>query len=349
MVYRSMLLLIFNKCRSESNRFRRSFSRFSPLNSNALDIKKPPYKVLFFGTDDFSLHSLGALLKERERSDEILTSLDVVTNSERSQVGKYSLARKIRVFLWPPSFEVNEYDVGLVVSFGRLIPSCVIDKFPLGMLNVHGSLLPRWRGASPVIHCLAEGDTETGISIMGIEPEHFDTGPILLQKKIDIPPTTIMPDLRYRLGKLGAECLIETLRDLPGKLANAKPQPTEGVCYAPKITARFARIDWDLMTAARIYNLERAVKFLYPLTTTWNSLPVRLFDVEVLDWRTTSNRPGYISYHRNRRCVVVECAQKTWISVKYVAVAQKKPIRATDFRNAYVKRTPDPEIGKMFK
>lgn len=99
------------------------------------------------------------------------------------------------------------------------------------MLNVHASLLPRWRGAAPIIYALANGDKQTGITIMTISPEKFDIGKIVLQETVKIHPEMTQKELYTILGKLGASQLIQALTDLPSSLKNAKPQPTEGVTY----------------------------------------------------------------------------------------------------------------------
>lgn len=97
------------------------------------------------------------------------------------------------------------------------------------MLNVHASLLPRWRGAAPIIYALANGDTETGITIMRIRPKHFDVGETLMQAKVPISTHEKMPDLHEKLGSLGATCLVDCLKNLSEKLASAKPQPNDGI------------------------------------------------------------------------------------------------------------------------
>lgn len=103
------------------------------------------------------------------------------------------------------------------------------------MLNVHASLLPRWRGAAPIIYALANGDTETGVTIMQIKPKHFDIGDIIMQKRTKIPRDMTLPDLHAKLGYMGASCLMESLKSLPDILSSAKPQPTEGVTFGEKL------------------------------------------------------------------------------------------------------------------
>lgn len=99
------------------------------------------------------------------------------------------------------------------------------------MLNVHGSLLPRWRGASPIVYAIANGDRETGVTIMRIKPHKFDTGDILMQEKVSIEQNVEMPVLYEKLGQLGAECLVKTLKNVDEYVATSRPQPDIGVTY----------------------------------------------------------------------------------------------------------------------
>ena len=92
------------------------------------------------------------------------------------------------------------FQLGVVASFGRLLPAALIDSFPLGVINVHGSLLPRWRGAAPVIHALAAGDTETGVSVMRVRPRRFDIGEVLAHRRVAIGQTVARKELTAQLA-----------------------------------------------------------------------------------------------------------------------------------------------------
>ncbi|EEZ98405.2 methionyl-tRNA formyltransferase, mitochondrial isoform X2 [Tribolium castaneum] len=259
--------------------------------------KKPPWKVLFFGADDFSLFSLKKL-NEEYRKKALLSRLEVVTTvkGKANAVKLYADKENLQLHKWPPCIGFGEFDVGIVVSFGHLIPKAIIDQFPLGMLNVHASILPRWRGAAPIIYALANGDTETGVTIMTISPEKFDIGKIVLQESVPIHPEMTQSKLFATLGKLGAAQLIKTLADLSSNLNNAKPQPTEGITYAPKVKPTFASIKWDQMTAEQIYNLGRALEGIFPIQTTWKGMPVKLIGIKKGDYLNSdkSIKPGYV-------------------------------------------------------
>ncbi|CAH1176434.1 unnamed protein product [Phaedon cochleariae] len=312
-------------------------------NNRPYSVKSPnvPWNVLFFGTDKFSLYSLESLNRERMNGS-ILNGIEIVTTckGKSNPVKKYAVQNELVIHSWPFTVPKNVYDVGLVVSFGHLIPESVIARFPLGMLNVHASLLPRWRGAAPIIYALANGDSETGVTVMRIKPDHFDIGDIVMQKKISISQDTQMPQLHKELGHLGADCLISTLRNLPNLLENAVPQPNTGVTFAPKIMPEFAVVDWNSMTSNQVYNLYRSLKGLQSPTTSWSGLQMKLTDLEdcghcgVLEDCEMS--PGYVKYDKTNRTLIVTCASHSHIRVRQVQVHGRKVMSATDFNNGFV-------------
>jgi methionyl-tRNA formyltransferase len=113
------------------------------------------------------------------------------------------------------------------------------------MLNVHGSLLPRWRGAAPIIHALREGASETGLTVMKIKAERFDVGDILASRSVTVGEDERRPELTQRMAEAGAQLLITVLRDLERYEAEGRPQPKEGVTYAPVVNKTLAFIDFN--------------------------------------------------------------------------------------------------------
>ncbi|KAF5286329.1 hypothetical protein FQA39_LY04227 [Lamprigera yunnana] len=194
---------------------------------------KPPWRVMFYGTDDFSLACLNALCM-KYKNKRLISNLEVVTlkRTKFNSVHKYALKENLVLHNWPINpLDCNRFHIGVVVSFGHLIPEDVIKNFSLGMINVHASLLPRWRGAAPAIYALANDDEETGISVMKIKPNKYDIGEIISQTRVKILPQIKLPQLLDTLAELGANELIKVLEDLPFYLKQAKPQPQEGVTY----------------------------------------------------------------------------------------------------------------------
>jgi methionyl-tRNA formyltransferase len=129
-------------------------------------------------------------------------------------------------------FAALDADVGVVVAYGLILPQAVLDAPRHGCLNIHASLLPRWRGAAPIQRAIMAGDAETGVCIMQMEAG-LDTGPVLLRQALPIGAEETAGDLHDRLSALGASAIVEALRDLPS--LTPEPQPEEGVTYAHKI------------------------------------------------------------------------------------------------------------------
>lgn len=132
-------------------------------------------------------------------------------------------------------------DLTVVVAYGLILPQAVLDAPTHGCLNIHASLLPRWRGAAPIQRAIMAGDTETGICIMQMEAG-LDTGPVLLRQSTPVGPEDTYADLHDRLSQIGAALICRTLTRLP--TLTATPQPDKGVTYANKIDKQEARIDW---------------------------------------------------------------------------------------------------------
>ena len=147
----------------------------------------------------------------------------------------------------------------MVAAYGLILPPPVLGLAPHGALNIHASLLPRWRGAAPIQRALLAGDTRTGISIMQMD-EGLDTGPVFEQRALPIAPDDDAQSLHDRLASLGAQRIVAVLEDLAGGHACAAPQAAEGVTYAHKIGKADTVIDWRASAA----QIERAIRALRP-------------------------------------------------------------------------------------
>lgn len=153
----------------------------------------------------------------------------------------------------------EEFDLGIVVAFGVILPASVLELAPRGFLNLHFSLLPRWRGAAPVEHAILAGDSETGVSVMLIE-EGLDTGPVLATATTPIGPEENAGALRERLARQGADLLAETARRWWLGELEPRPQDETGATYAPPIRAA----DRDLSTLLGPVDFERRVRAMAP-------------------------------------------------------------------------------------
>ena len=151
-------------------------------------------------------------------------------------------------------------DALVVASYGQILPPSLLDGPRFGGVNVHASVLPRWRGASPVAAAILAGDAETGVSIMRMEAG-LDTGPVYAVRTLPIGPGVTTPDLTTDLARIGANLLVEVLAGLEDGSAVAEPQDSAAATYAPRLTRADAQIDWGSMSAEEV---DRRVRALQP-------------------------------------------------------------------------------------
>lgn len=159
-------------------------------------------------------------------------------------------------------------DVAVVVAYGLILPQAILDAPAGGCLNIHASLLPRWRGAAPIHRAIMAGDRETGICIMEMEAG-LDTGPVLLRRTVEIGAEETAGDLHDRLSALGADAIVEALARRDELVA--QPQPEAGVSYAAKIDKAEARVDW----ARPAMEVDRLIRGLSPFPGAWTMLANR--------------------------------------------------------------------------
>ncbi|XP_055677031.1 methionyl-tRNA formyltransferase, mitochondrial [Lutzomyia longipalpis] len=323
---------------------------FSTLKYNHL-------RVLFFGNDKFSLPSLELLNREFKKQS-FVEKLSVVTHMkmQSNPVKKYALKENLEIFPWPIGQEIQgQFDVGIVVSFGHLLSASLIESIPLGIINVHGSLLPRWRGAAPIMHALMAGDTETGVSIMRIKPDKFDIGEILAQTRIHIDPDTLMPQLHDDLANLGGALLLDCLRNIEESLAKAKPQSSQGVSYAPKVDKRPEPVRWDELTSTEIFNHFRAFFSFKHLMTNWQEITFKLLSISTREITSSDQlsvlkdkSPGSFVFHKQERCFIVKCSQDTYLNILSIGIEGRKAMSALDFYNGFIRKRPkSPETSKF--
>ena len=224
-------------------------------------------KLVFAGTPEFAAVSLEALLAARHEVTLVLTQPDRPAGRglkpQPSAVKQVALRRGLPVFqpasLKDPQAQsaiaAERPDAMVVAAYGLLLPPAVLDLPPRGCLNVHASLLPRWRGAAPIQRALLAGDAETGITIMQMD-QGLDTGAILSRESLAIAPNDTTGTLHDRLAALGARLLVKTLAENP----SPQPQDSAAATYAARIRKQEAEIDWSKPAA----EIERQVRAFNP-------------------------------------------------------------------------------------
>ncbi len=233
-------------------------------------------KIIFMGSPAFSVSSLAALIEAGHDIACVYSQPPRPAGRGHKEtpcpVHAYALAQGLAVRT-PASLRDEETqkafaelaaDVAVVVAYGLILPPAVLSAPRLGCLNIHASLLPRWRGAAPIQRAIMAGDRETGVTIMAMDAG-LDTGPMLMSESLAIEAQTTATTLHDALANLGARMIVGVLTDLQAGTLTARPQPGEGVTYAAKLSREEGRIDWNLPAG----EIERRVRALNPWPGIW--------------------------------------------------------------------------------
>ncbi|CAG8640253.1 6639_t:CDS:2, partial [Ambispora leptoticha] len=349
----------------QRNDFYCCYSNFSTKAN--LSTPSSPFRILFFGSDAFSVASLRALINEQKTNPNVLVKSIEVVSPPDQRVGRglksikiseiKSFAKEHQLIVhdapmktlqgWripkPKDDEDNDassgsFDIGIVVSFGYFLTQEILDALP-NAINIHPSLLPNYRGASPIQYAIMNGDKETGITILELHPKIFDAGRILRQITLPIPPDSTYKRLEAYLAEKGAELLIDTLRNFYDYKVNAQPQDVKQVTKAPKITKEMSIINWDKLIAEQVVRLDRAISHQYPLRTWFNGHQIQLFNIHLISDSLTGTekaQPGTIFYQHPQKSIQIVCADGTSvIGCTSVKMAEKKEISVKDWINGY--------------
>lgn len=302
-------------------------------------------RVIFAGTPEFSVPILEAIIKAKhlivgvycqpdrpKGRGQILTACPVKTCATTHNLTIYQ----------PDNFNDKEVQqqmltlkaqIMVVVAYGQILPLQVLSIPEYGCVNIHASLLPRWRGAAPIQRAILAGEHETGISIMQMDAG-LDTGAVLLAKKCPITTTDTAQSLHNKLSLLGAETIIEVLNNWNTLLPNVQNQ--QNISYAKKLSKTQAWIDWT-QTATQINQQIRAFN-PYPIAQTYadsdkfNAKILRILSASIIDHKH-NKKPGEIVKYTKGLCYIA--TNEGVLSLKKVQLAGKKAVDIKDFTNAY--------------
>jgi methionyl-tRNA formyltransferase len=245
-----------------------------------------PLRVVYFGTPGFAVAPLEALAGSQQRIAAVYTQPDrpagrgrhARPSAVKTRALELSLELRQPADLKGPQaaaeFAALAPDVAIVAAYGLLLPQAMLDVPRFGCLNIHASLLPRWRGAAPVQRAILAGDQQTGVAIMRMEAG-LDTGPLYAVERTAIGATETATELGARLAAIGARLLLEVLGAVEAGRAQAVPQAREGATYAHKLDKREAPIDWTRDAPA----IDRQVRALQPwpvAETTWRGAQLKV-------------------------------------------------------------------------
>jgi len=304
-------------------------------------------KILFLGTPDFAVPALEALIKSSK-----FTVGAVITQPDKPAgrggaltsppVKRVATANGIPVFqpqsirkdwntLRPNLEKLGPFDIGIVVAFGQILPTEVLTFPRCGCLNIHASILPRWRGAAPIQRAIEAGDPETGVCLMKME-EGLDTGPVFAETRTKITHHDTAASLHDTLSLMGAQLLIERLPDILA--ANLQPtlQSDTGITYAKKIVNSESVISWQL--SAQELSLKIRAFSPYPgCYTTWHGKRLKVLaahQVQQLPPELSNHIPGSV-VRATADQLVVACASSSLLSLDEVQLEGKKRMSISEF------------------
>jgi methionyl-tRNA formyltransferase len=266
-------------------------------------------KIIFAGTPEFARVALAAIIDAGHEVALVLTQPDrksgrgmkLAPSPVKQEAERHGIPVCQPESLREPSshepIKAARAEVMVVAAYGLILPQAVLDIPARGCLNIHASLLPRWRGAAPIQRAIEAGDQETGVTIMQMEAG-LDTGPVLLEKRLPILETDTGASLHDKLAELGAQAIVEAL-SRPQELKPV-PQPQQGVTYAAKLSKEEARLDWTLPAEV----LARKIRAFNPVPGAWTLLdgePLKIWQAQVVPG---TGRPGEILEAAAGRLVV---------------------------------------------
>jgi methionyl-tRNA formyltransferase len=298
--------------------------------------------IVFGGTPEFAVPALEALLAAGHRIAAVYTQPDlpagrgrhVAQSAIKQAAVRHGLTVEQPETLRNPDAAARlagyRPDVMVVVAYGLLLPKPILDTPSLGCVNIHGSCLPRWRGAAPIQRALLAGDAQTGVSIMCMDVG-LDTGPVLSTTSIEIAPHETAATLHDRLAALGAQALVETLPKFAAGELLPQPQPDAGVTYAHKLRKDEALIDWRRSAV----ELDRQVRAFNPwpvAETRWRDQQLRVWECAPLALDANAAPGAVIGADANG---IVVAAGAGALNMTRVQLAGRKQMSAAEFLNAH--------------
>ncbi len=306
-------------------------------------------RIVFCGTPSFAVPTLKHLLAQTD-----FEIVGVITQPDRprgrgqevsfSPVKEAALAANVAVHQ-PEKIRAPESeallqklapDCVVIIAYGQIIPARLLPIPNLGWINLHASLLPKYRGAAPINWAIVNGETRTGVTTMRIDAG-MDTGEMLLQREIEIGPQETAPELAARMSESGAPIMAETLRGLAAGSIAPKPQEHAKASYAPMLKKEDGRIDWK-QPAKEIYNRMRGFAPWPGAYTTFRGQTCHVWAEPVskegdvaLPNGAGGGVPGTLFSEKNE--LFIWCGDTTVLCLRLVKVEGRKPVKATDFAN----------------
>ncbi len=300
--------------------------------------------IIFAGTPDFAATTLLDLLKSKHNICAVYTQPDRPSGRGRkltpSPVKKLAIEHNINIFQ-PENLKLSDdqqtlkhlhADIMIVVAYGVILPEAVLQIPMYGCLNIHASLLPKWRGAAPIQRCILAGDSESGVTIMQMD-KGLDTGDMLSTSRCNIEANDTASSLHDKLAKLGSQALLQTLDKIEKNTLIAIPQDNNLATYAQKINKQEGRIDWQ----------QPAIELVHKIQA-FNSWPVafcqykdqnlRLWQAQLCHEKPTQNSIAGTVFKEDKTGIFISCAKQDSLRVTEIQLPGKKRALVKDFINS---------------
>ncbi|MDP3024119.1 MAG: methionyl-tRNA formyltransferase [candidate division Zixibacteria bacterium] len=313
------------------------------MHSRSSGKSKDVMRIVFMGTPEFALPSLELLLKSEHQVVGVVTQPDKPKGRglklSASPVKEFAIKHNLKV-LTPEDLKSEEFyqtlselkpDLTVVVAF-RILPERVFGLPPYGTINLHASLLPKYRGAAPINWAIIKGEKRTGVTTFFIQRK-VDTGNIILQKEVEISPEETCGELSLKLSKIGAEVLLETINLIEKKEAKTQPQNELEATPAPKITDELCKIDWS-RPVEEVNNLTRGVSPTPGAFTFFRGKLLKIYKAEIVTGQEGSTEPGRIISADKSTGILVQ-AGRGILKLKELQLEGKKKITADEFLRGY--------------
>ncbi|MDE6019262.1 MAG: methionyl-tRNA formyltransferase [Muribaculaceae bacterium] len=309
-------------------------------------MEKKDLKIVFFGTPEFAVESLDALITNDFNIVGVVTMPDKIAGRGhklyQSDVKRYAVEHDLYI-MQPEKLKSDDFinslrsleaDLFIVIAF-RMLPREVWQMPRLGTFNLHASLLPKYRGAAPINRAVMNGDTETGVTTFFLKHE-IDTGDMIMQRKIDILPEDNVGDVHDKLMHLGAEMVVETVNAIVDGTINTTPQPDGEFTPAPKIFKDDCLIDWN----RKSIDIHNHVRGLSPYPAAWTviiedsgrPLECKIFETKLTDKEATGVQGGTLKTDGKR--LLAACSD-LWLEIVSLQPAGKKRMAADAFLLGY--------------
>ena len=293
-------------------------------------------RIVFMGTPKFALQILDAVIREGHSIQAIYSQPSRSSGRgkkvKQTLIGDFALKNGFKL-ITPKTLKdavvaeelaIIDPEIIIVAAYGLILPRAILEIPRFGCLNVHASLLPRWRGAAPVQRAILGGDVETGVTIMKME-EGLDTGPILMEERLSIGDRETGGSLEERLSQIGGELITKTLSNIEETTKAIRHQPRDGITYAEKIEKSEGQVDWTFSAE----ELDRKIRAFQPSPGAWfifNGERIKILEAIAI---AGSSSAGMLV-----EGFVVGCG-KGLLNIKVVQRQGKKPMSAADFLNGF--------------